>query len=65
METRACCCAERAAVRVIMPPSPTRPNDTDLLLCTRHFRLSWRALAAQHATVSKLSDEPVPALSRN
>ena len=70
METRhvsdpdqACCCPARATVRVIMPPTPNRPNETDLLLCGHHFRVSWRALAAQHARVSKLGGSRVTALT--
>jgi nucleotide-binding universal stress UspA family protein len=37
---RACCCAAKAAVRVIMPPTPARAAETELLLCGHHYRAS-------------------------
>jgi hypothetical protein len=43
---RACCCAARAAVRVTMPPVPSRPHSTELLLYAHHYRVSRRALAS-------------------
>jgi hypothetical protein len=51
---RACCCSARAMVRVIMPPTPTRPHRTDLLLCGHHYRASRQALAAAGAAVHEL-----------
>ncbi len=55
---RACCCPAEAAVRVIMPPAPGRPGQTDLLLCGHHYRLSRRALASAGATVRDLPGLP-------
>jgi hypothetical protein len=51
---RACCCASKAAVRVTMPPTATRPHQTDLLLCGHHYRVSRRALEAAQAIVREL-----------
>jgi hypothetical protein len=51
----ACCCVARAVVRVVMPPTAARPNETELLLCGHHYRVSRTALTAAHATVSGLS----------
>ena len=51
---QACCCPARAAVRVVMPPSPARPHPTDLLLCAHHFRMSREALVAAQAAVCEL-----------
>jgi hypothetical protein len=56
---QACCCPARAAVRVIMPPSPARPHTTDLLLCAHHFRVSHCALIAAQAAICEL-----PGISR-
>jgi len=44
----------RAVVRVVMPPTASRPHETELLLCGHHYRTSRAALAAAHATVSEL-----------
>jgi len=52
---RACCCVARAVVRVVMPPAPGRPHETELLLCGHHYRVSRRALAAAHARVQELT----------
>ncbi len=52
---QACCCVARAVVRVIMPPAPDRPHETELLLCGHHYRASRHALAAAHARVEKLA----------
>ncbi len=52
---QACCCVARAVVRVIMPPAPGRPHETELLLCGHHYRASRHALAAAHARVEKLA----------
>jgi hypothetical protein len=55
---RACCCASKAAVQVIMLPSAARPHTTDLLLCGHHYLVSRRALAATDATIGQLPDVP-------
>ncbi|MGH3191234.1 MAG: DUF7455 domain-containing protein [Streptosporangiaceae bacterium] len=57
---RACCCPAKAAVRVIMPASPGRPRETDLLLCGHHYRASRQALAAANAAV-----HPVPGMQED
>jgi len=51
---QACCCVARAVVRVVMPPTASRPHETELLLCGHHYRVSRAALTAAHATVSEL-----------
>jgi hypothetical protein len=51
---RACCCAAKAVVEVIMPATPDRPRPTDLLLCGHHYRASRHALEAAQATVREL-----------
>jgi hypothetical protein len=51
---QACCCVARAVVRVVMPPGPDRPHETELLLCGHHYRASRRALAAARARVEEL-----------
>jgi hypothetical protein len=55
---RACCCAARPAVRVIMPPGPTRPHPTELLLCGHHYCVSRRVLAYAGAAVRPLPGTP-------
>jgi len=55
---RACCCTARAAVRVTMPPGPSRPHSTELLLCGHHYRVSRQALAAAKAVVRELPGTP-------
>ena len=50
----ACCCVARAVVRVVMPPTPARPHETELLLCGHHYRVSRHVLAAAHARVIEL-----------
>ena len=50
----ACCCPATPVVRVVMPPTQTRPHPTDLLLCGHHYRVSRQKLAALNATVQKL-----------
>ena len=52
---QACCCVAKAVVRVVMPPAPGRPHETDLLLCGHHYRASRQALAAAHALVYDLT----------
>jgi len=52
---RACCCVARAVVRVVMPPAPGRPHETELLLCGHHYRVSRHALSAAHARVQELT----------
>jgi hypothetical protein len=51
---RACCCPAKATVRVTMPPTPSRPHETDLMLCGHHYRASRAALAAARAVVRSL-----------
>jgi len=51
---QACCCVARAVVRVVLPPAPGRPHETELLLCGHHYRASRDALAAAHARVEEL-----------
>ena len=51
---QACCCVARAVVRVVMPPAPGRPRETELLLCGHHYRVSQAALAAAAARVEEL-----------
>jgi len=55
-ESRACCCPARPVVRVVMPPTASRPHSVDLLLCGHHYRVSSQALAAAGATVSELPE---------
>jgi len=52
---RACCCPATAVVRVVMPSTPARPHETELLLCGHHYRVSRQALAAAHATISMIA----------
>jgi hypothetical protein len=54
----ACCCPAQAMVRVILPPTATRPHETELLLCGHHYRASRQALAAAHAAVCELPWTP-------
>jgi hypothetical protein len=54
----ACCCLARPVVRVILPPSPSRPHSTELLLCGHHYRVSRAALAAVRAVISTLPETP-------
>jgi hypothetical protein len=58
---QACCCVARAVVRVVMPPAPGRPHETELLLCGHHYRASRAALAAAHARVEELTASPADA----
>lgn len=55
---RACCCPAQAMVQVVLPPTGTRPDATDLLLCGHHYRAYRRALAAAHAVVHELPGMP-------
>jgi hypothetical protein len=54
----ACCCLAQAMVRVIMPPTATRPHETELLLCGHHYRAARQALTAAHAAVCELPWTP-------
>ena len=54
----ACCCPARPAVRIIMPPTSSRPHSTELLLCGHHYRISRAALTAANAVVSELPGTP-------
>ena len=55
---RACCCPAEAVVRIVLPPSPTRPQTTDLLLCAHHYRMSHNALIAAEAAICELPGIP-------
>jgi hypothetical protein len=55
---RSCCCVAKPVVRVVMPPTPARPHETELLLCGHHYRVSRQALAAAHASVVELPGVP-------
>ena len=55
---RSCCCPARPVVRVIMPPTQTRPWKTDLLLCGHHYRVSRGSLAAACAVVHEIPGTP-------
>jgi hypothetical protein len=55
---KACCCPARPTVRVILPPSPSRPHSTELFLCGHHYRISRAALTAARAVISALPDTP-------
>jgi hypothetical protein len=55
---RACCCPATAIVRVVLPSTPARRHQTDLLLCGHHYRISRQALAAARAKVSELPGTP-------
>jgi hypothetical protein len=55
---RACCCPAQAMVRVILPPTATRPHETELLLCGHHYRASRQALTAAHGAVCELPWTP-------
>jgi hypothetical protein len=55
---QACCCPAQAMVRVMMPPTATRPVETGLMMCGHHYRAARRALAAAHATVCELPWTP-------
>ena len=48
---RACCCAARPVIRVLIPPASARPHSVDLLLCGHHYRTSRVALAAAGALI--------------
>jgi hypothetical protein len=58
---RACCCVATAVVRVVMPPAPGRPQETELLLCGHHYRGSRLALSAASARVEDLAASPAAA----
>jgi len=55
---RSCCCPARPVVRVIMPPTQTRPWKTDLLLCGHHYRVSRGSLAEARAVVREIPGTP-------
>ena len=54
MADRACCCPARPLMRIVMPPSPARGHETELLLCGHHYRASAEALSAAGAAVYDL-----------
>jgi hypothetical protein len=39
-----------------MPPTASRPHESELLLCGHHYRVSRASLAAAHAAVSQLPE---------
>ncbi len=56
---RACCCPAAPLVIAVMPPTASRPHQTELLLCGHHYRVSRQALTAAGATVMDLGGMPV------
>ena len=56
---RACCGPARPVVIVVMPPTPDRRHQTDLLLCWHHYRVSRKSLAAVGATILDINGVPV------
>jgi len=52
---RACCCPSRPAARIVVPPSPARGHQTDLLLCRHHYRASRDILSTAGAVVYDLA----------
>jgi hypothetical protein len=58
---RACCCPVRPAVIAVLPPSASRPSETDLLFCGHHYRQSLPGLAAEGATILDFSGYPLTA----
>jgi hypothetical protein len=57
---RACCCTAKPSVLVIMPPTPGRQHQTELLLCWHHYRASRQSLAAAGAIALGCDGDPVP-----
>jgi hypothetical protein len=55
---RACCCPAEPVVRVVLPPSRTRAQTTDLLLCAHHYRISHNALIVAEAAICELPGSP-------
>lgn len=55
---RACCCPARPAVVVLIPPTPGRPHQTELLLCRHHYLRSRQALTAARAVIHDPDDLP-------
>jgi hypothetical protein len=51
-------------VVALIPASPGRPHQTDLLLCGHHYRISKQALAAVGATVLDLNGVPPAAIEK-
>ena len=56
--SRACCCAARPVVKVIMPPTPDRPRPVDLWLCGHHYRASLVSLKLAGARVEDAGSAP-------
>jgi len=56
---RSCCCSAGPLIVALIPASPGRSHQTDLLLCGHHYRASRQALAAAGATVVDLDGAPV------
>jgi len=57
----ACCCSARPAVIAVIPAAPSRPHETELLLCAHHYRFSQHALDRAGATVLDVGGRPVDA----
>jgi hypothetical protein len=55
---RACCCPAKPMVRVVLPPTPARLHEAELLMCGHHYFVSRRALASARAQVSELPGTP-------
>lgn len=51
----ACCCPARPMVKVVMPPTASRPSPVELWLCGHHYRVSRQALAAAQASCYPLT----------
>ena len=56
---RACCCPAKPVVVAVMPPSAGRPNQTDLLLCGHHYRVSRQALRRAGAVILDINGVPL------
>ncbi len=55
---RACCCPAKPMVVAVMPPSRSRPNQADLLLCGHHYRASRQALRKAGAFILDIDGIP-------
>lgn len=55
----ACCCSATPAVIAVMPAAPSRPHETELLLCAHHYRVSQHALDRAGATALNVGGRPV------
>jgi len=55
---RACCCQAEPVVRIVLPPTPARRHNTDLLLCAHHYRTARAALAVAEVAICELPGVP-------